>query len=132
MGQEESNYSNTESQNDPMYEKLENSLKIIYGYNDVYIERHPETHWYIPYFGPETRSKKDLINFIQFANQVIDDYPKSQIFKLGSGSLIKFEENEKYTFPCILRIWRNDIDDINEKALKISASISSKSFYRNF
>lgn len=130
MGQEES--TQTESQNDPMYEKLETSLKMIYGYNDVYIERRPETHWYIPYFGPEPRTKKDLINFIQFANQVIYDYPRSEIFKLGSGSLIKFEENEKYSFPCILRIWKDDIADINDKASKISASIASKSFYRDF
>lgn len=107
---------------DPMYEKLENSLKIIYSYNDVYIERHFKTHLYIPYIGPETRSKKDLLNFIKFANNVINDYPKSQILKLGSGSLVEFGENEKYTHPCTLMIFRDDVDDINDKALKNSIS----------
>lgn len=116
MGQTESN----NIQMDFMYKKLENSLKIMYNYPDIYIKGHPETHWYIPYIGPETKSEKDVSSFIQFSKQVINDYPRSEIFRLGGGSLEKFKENENFTHPCTLMIWRDDVDDINEKASKIA------------
>ena len=126
MEQEESNSLDMNFQNDPMYKQLENSLRIIYGYNDVYIKHYSRSYWYVPYIGPETRSQNDVHHFIRFANKVINDYPESQIFKLGLGSLKKFEENEEYKHPLTLMIWLTDVDDINDKASKVSNLISAK------
>ena len=98
---------------------------ILYNYQDVYIKDCNKSYWYIPYIGPETRSEDDIPQFIQLSKRVMNDYSNSKIHKLGRGSLKDFEENEKITHPCTLMIWRDDVDDINKRALQISSSTSS-------
>lgn len=103
-------------QMDPMYKKLENSLRTIYDYPDVYIEEHPTSQWYVPYLLPQTRSEADVPQFLEFAKKVKSDYPKSDLHKLKPACLDDFKADEPITHPVVLKIWRIDEDDINKRA----------------
>ena len=100
---------------DSRYKKLEESLKLVYHYPEVYVKDSPPTHWYIPYFGPETQSEKDIEKFVIFGNKVIKHYPETRFMKIES-SFKEFKENEKISQPACLVIWNNDIDDIHKRA----------------
>lgn len=100
----------------PMYKNLEKSLRILYDWPDVYIEESPKSRWYIPYFGPQTRSEKDVPQFIEFAKKVIKDYPQSTLHKHMKYALREFDTDEEITHPVILKIWRSDEEEINKRA----------------
>lgn len=104
----------------PMYKNLEKSLRILYDWPNVYIEESPKSYWYIPYFGPQTRSEKDVPQFIEFSKKVIKDYPQSNLYKHMTYQLREFDKDEEITHPVILKIWRSDEQNINKRANKIS------------
>lgn len=105
---------------DPMYKTLENSLKNIYGYSDVYVKEEMQTGWYVPYFGPQTRSEEDVKQFIEFSEKVIKKYPRSQLFKKENNSFARFGDNEQITHPAHLVIWQEDVNEINNRSQQIS------------
>jgi len=100
---------------------LETAIKILYGYN-TYVKEFSGP-WYVPYFGPETTSKKDDIWFVDLANKIIKEYPMSELCKPTGYSLNHLDKNEIPTHPLYIKIWRSDIEIIIERAKKISRNI---------
>ena len=101
---------------DPRYKTLENSLKYVYDYPDVYVEEHTKSGWYVPYICPKTRSEADVPQFIEFAHKVMAEYPKSGMHKVGSSAFYDFKDDEPITHPVALKIWLKDTEQINSRA----------------
>lgn len=102
---------------DPMYKNFENSLKTVYEYSDIYVKAKPKIQWYVHCICPETRSKKDLKWFLEFAEKVIQDYPKTYLFKSTDDGLHKLSiDGKNLHYPLSLFIWRDDVARINDRA----------------
>lgn len=105
---------------DPMYKKLEESLRILYDYPEVYIDEHLRSKWYVPYMFPKTQSQNDLFKFIEFGQIVINNYPQSYFCKPKGIGVEKINENESIYHPLLLKIWKHDADDIINRATAIN------------
>ncbi len=93
--------------------KLQTAIEKLYGCKNVYVKEFKQGRWYVPYYGPETRSESDVESFLSMARYVINDYPQSEICKNNGYSLGDVTE---YHHPLCLKIWRDDIDDIINRA----------------
>jgi len=105
---------------DPVYKQLERALRLVYDYPQIYVREWEQSGWYVPYIGPETTSIEDEPWFLEFASKVIQDYPKSYLYKLtGRVSMTEFKPGEDPTHPMTLVIWRADIEDILQRSQAI-------------
>ena len=51
-----------------IYKELENSLKLLYGYDAYVAERkYKRDDWHASKFGPQTKSESEVTQFIEFA-----------------------------------------------------------------
>jgi hypothetical protein len=100
---------------DPAYKQLENALRLVYGYPKISIRSQPKTHYYVPYYLPESQSTQDEEWFREFALKVITDYPRTTLHK-QKYDLPRFLPDELPTHPMVLKIWKGDATDIMTRA----------------
>lgn len=103
---------------DPKFETLENSLRQVYEYDDVYVEQRIKSKWYVPCIGVDTKPDTNITDFMNFAKQVINDYPKTRLSRDGFKETTLLSRNIKH--PVTLLIWNEDVDSINLKASELS------------